>query len=234
METFPAGASEAFTLTYCLAWKLVRFVFKNDSSLSRDSAAVKTEVRAPIRCLRADEKPFMFTRETASVARRCHRDGETTASHRASAAPDSAQPDMTTACGFGRAGGRGADWRQGRSRVPRRLGSVCTHTADRGDRWSVPAVPLFTGLGPWERPGAGRVGRWQTSPSPSPRRTRPVFRFTGEGPAGPVSGLRRTGRDSAGNAFPGLKEPGTVSGPGPPGSPAGKPPALGWNGVHRL
>lgn len=38
----------------------------------------------------------MFTRETASVARRCHRDGETTASHRASAAPDSAQPDMTT------------------------------------------------------------------------------------------------------------------------------------------
>lgn len=50
----------------------------------------------------------MFTRETASVARHCHRDGETTASHRASAAPDSAQPDMTTACGFGRAGrGRG-------------------------------------------------------------------------------------------------------------------------------
>lgn len=41
------------------------------------------------------------------MARHCHRDGETTASHRASAAPDSAQPDMTTACGFGRAGGGG-------------------------------------------------------------------------------------------------------------------------------
>lgn len=52
METFLDGASKVFTLTYCLAWKLVSFVFNKDSLLSYDLAAVKTQkYTAPIRCL---------------------------------------------------------------------------------------------------------------------------------------------------------------------------------------
>lgn len=47
MGTFLDGTSKVFTPTYCSAWKLVRFVFNNDSLLSCDLAAVKTQKYIP-------------------------------------------------------------------------------------------------------------------------------------------------------------------------------------------